>query len=155
MANPRYHTWQDAKEFLDERVYRRPDVARLQTLAAAVEREFEGEVRGRIAIPIDESESPDTFEQATLACAMRTAAQYALEQNQAEGNDAMAWFPKDLRERAQVLVDALASPHKGPEDRVSAEAPLAYLPTDGLTATTRPAAIFTRDNITSGNSKHW
>lgn len=155
MANPVYHTWQDAKQWLDAEIYARPDPAKLQALAAQTEQLFENRVRGRVTVPIDAAESPETFAQAKTICAMRTAATFALQANQAEGRDEMAWYPKWLIEQADEIEEHLASPHQGPTDRVDAPAPLAYLPSDGKTADERPAAIFTRDHITSGNSSHW
>lgn len=152
MAN--YCTWQDAIEFLDADVYTAPGATELQHLAGVVTSIFENEVRGRIEVPISEVDSPDAYEQAKQICAMRTAAAYAKRQNQVEGEEKEAWYPDWLEGKADDLLALLVAPHKGPEDRVVPESPLVYLPSDGKTAAERPAALFGRDNITSGSS-HW
>lgn len=149
-----YHTWSHAAVWLKEH-YAEPDPAQLQGIVGMVERAFENEVRGRVVVPISSTDSPEAFAQARDICSMRTAALWAQRDNQDEGRDEMAWFPKWLEDKADALVAQLASPHAGAEDRVVAEAPLAYLPEDGLTAAERPAALFKRANIASGTSGHW
>jgi len=155
MSNPIYHRWTDVVQWLDPKVYKKPDPARLQAIGSQTEMLFEAEMRGRITVPIVEEDSPDTFAQARIVCAMRTAATFSMEQNQAEGRDEMAWYPKWLEGKALDMIEKMASPHLGPEDRVAAEAPLAYIPTDGRTADTRSAATFTRDQIASGTGTHF
>lgn len=149
-----YCTWQDAIEFLDPAVYDTPGATELQHLAGVVTSIFENEVRGRIEVPISEIDSPEAYAQAKQICAMRTAALYAKQQNQAEGHEKHQWLPDYLEEKANDLLALLVAPHKGPEDRIEPESPLVYLPSDGKTAADRPAALFGRDNITSG-STHW
>lgn len=149
-----YCTWQDAIEFLDPDVYSAPGATELQHLAGVVTSIFENEVRGRIEVPINSTDSPEAYAQAKQICAMRTAAAYAKQQNQVEGDEKHDWYPGWLEGKAADLLALLVAPHKGPGDIEIPESPLVYLPSDGKTAAERPEPLFGRSNITSGRT-HW
>lgn len=147
----RYCNWSDAAEFVDGDSMS-ADPAKGQELALVVEKLFENRVRGALDLPIIEATSPETFAQAKTICAMKTAAEYIRYRIQAQGTAENTWYADHLDAQADTLIEQLLA-DLAPDDAVVAPNPMASIPYSG-DQTTRPAALFKRDNIATG-SGHW
>jgi len=160
-----YCTWQDVKAFLDTDVYSDgeagsdpgPVPANPETLQAMIETEtlwFENLMRqrGHVKVPIDEDESPDTFEQSKTVIAARVAAGYAQTLSQAEGTVIQQWYYAWLHDKAGNAMADLMLPHAAPEDAEDPRHPKEYLPAAGTIADTNTVPMFGEKHITGGSA---
>lgn len=165
MAYGSYATWQDVKAFLDTAVYTDgepgsepgPIPAEPATLQALVDTEtqrFENLVRGAIKVPIDEDDSPDTFEQAKTVIATAVAAGYARTLCQSEGRFVQAWFYEWLEKKGSDAMQSMMVPHQAPEDAEDPAHPTEYLPRASVIEGSSETPLFSQAQITTG-SGHW
>ena len=163
MAYGNYATWQDVKAYLDTDVYSDgeegsesgPVPANPEALQALLDVEapaFERRVAGTVKVPIDEDESPDTFQLARTIVATRVAAGYAKTLSQAEGTVVESWFYDWLEKKGAEALGMMLVPHQAPADAEDSAHPTEYLPRAGLVEGTSATPMFGAAHITGGSN---
>lgn len=153
-----YTLWTDARAHLDSQIHTEAvlDVDRLTTLCEEAELKFDAKVGQHYTVPFVLATAPKSFAIAKAVCSRWAAAAYDREKREAQtiGPGEMAWADR-LEKAAEDFLVLLESNDKAPSDATRNESGVVTRPSDGETADTAPAAIFTRDQITKGNAYHW
>lgn len=154
-----YIVWTDAKEYIDEDAVELPggevDVVRMTEFIERIEKQLDNRLRRHMSVPVDETESPEAFEQVKDITAMQSAAMYLRWSYSAEGDDDQTWWAGELDRMAEAQITALTTGRSAPTDSEAAADPIQYVPTDGKAASsTAPDPFFTRSQA-PGESEAW